>query len=209
MDITSAKERYNCVIDVCRTMEPASIIEIGVHKGARARRFVHDCLLQGGTYTGYDAFDELEDHDAVFNGKGPSSERHSLAAIKRPGVEARLIKGYTDQTLEPDTAADFVFIDADHRTDAIWRDFRAVQNSRLICFDDVVFDGPENAGALPIMRHLETLDEWETAIVNFRVPFKPRGYTAIGFAWHFGAIEYETISMIEYYCEQANTEYLK
>lgn len=199
MDITSAKSRYQCVIEVCKTMEPHSIIEIGVHKGSRAKRFVHDCLISGGSYRGYDAFDLLKDQDTVYNGKGPADQRISEIVTRRPDCDVKLIRGFTEDTLEPESQADFVFIDADHRTEAIWQDFRRVQNSRLICFDDVVFSGPDGAGALPIMQHLEAQDSWETAIVPFRVPFKPSGYTAIGFAWHLGAIEEGTEDMIDYW----------
>jgi predicted O-methyltransferase YrrM len=122
--------------------------------------------------------------------------------VQHESKNTELIRGFTDDTLEPGTGADFVFIDGDHRTDAIWRDFRKIRdNSKLICFDDVVFDGPENAGAKPIMDHLAVQEGWETRIVPFAIPFKPQGICSIGFAWQKGTVDSMVLDIIDYWAE--------
>lgn len=202
MDITKPETRYECILEVCKLHEPSSIIEIGVHKGARARRFINECLLTNGVYTGYDAFDLLKDHESVFNGKGPGNESIAHMRIQSDRHETRLIKGFTEDTLDRDTVADFVFIDGDHRTSAIWRDFSRVKGSELIVFDDVVINGPEGAGAAPILDHIDTMDEFEYQVIPFRIPFKPSGTCAIAFVWRPGSIESETRDMIHWWAEE-------
>ena len=189
-DATSAKTRYQAIIDVCRQLQPTAVIEIGVHRGARTRHFLdilaHHPYTSSTTYEGYDAFDGLEDHDEVYNGKGPASLKAVELVLKsQPSVYSTLHKGMTSNTLwNNPNSADFVFIDGDHRTDAIRKDFGSVSHgSKMICFDDVVENGPQGAGALPIIQELEQDPAWCVERLKTRVSFKPYGECGIAFVW--------------------------
>lgn len=135
--------RYNFLIDVINKIKPKSIIEIGVHSGKRAEAMCGHALIhcKSLTYTGYDLWQDLEEHDLVSNGKGPSHIKtvdKKLAGLRRncPLFNYQLIKGDTAITLKPDTRADLVFIDGDHRDWAIQRDYDRSSSSPVIVLDD-------------------------------------------------------------------------
>jgi hypothetical protein len=189
MDVTSAKLRYQIIIDAVNLLNPKSVIEIGVHNGARARHFCAN-IQRGGSYRGYDAWDLIEDHSVVYNGKGPGSFEKTKQVLDSytSKLKVELIQGFTQDTLwGKKVSADFVFIDGDHRTHAIHNDFEAVQNSKLICFDDCVQNGPAHVGAQPIVDRLEQ-QGWQVIQIPTRVGFVSgqegvSAWNEIAFAW--------------------------
>lgn len=215
MDLTDAKLRYNIVVDVCAKLKPKSVIEIGVHNGSRSARFC-ETIPQGGSYTGYDAWDLVKDHGEVYNGKGPGNKLKAQRMLMKHStrIKCDLIEGWTYDTLwDKPVSADFVFIDGDHRTDAIRKDFEAVSESKLICFDDCVQNGPEDAGAQPIVDDL--MDQgWCIRQIPMRVGFVGReqgiaGWNEIAFAWQYKAIPKEVEQTIEQWYETIQAECVK
>jgi hypothetical protein len=57
----------------------------------------------------------------------------------------KFFPGMTSETLwKNHNIADFVFIDGDHRIEAIESDFNSVKNSKVIIFDDYYITGEHN-----------------------------------------------------------------
>lgn len=147
-------KRYDQLIELVRKHQPRTIVEIGVHKGIRARKMCE--AVEGDVhYVGYDVFDTMDAafQEAALNGKGPPSEaevRRRLDNLKadKPGFTYELIVGDTRDTLHGKAIeADFVFIDGDHRIDAIIGDYMAVADSKIVALDDWYKPGKD--GSIP------------------------------------------------------------
>jgi len=143
--------RYQQLVVLIHLAKPKTIIEIGVHQGHRAALMAKAALQHGQVkYVGYDVFDTLGEQfqEEAYNGKGMVTEaeaRETLDAIEGD-FSYSLIVGDTRETLHgQDIRADFVFIDGDHRVDAIRKDYEAVQHSELVVFDDYYQDGPDTS----------------------------------------------------------------
>jgi len=135
--------RYEYILDVIDILKPESIIEIGVAKGVNAVKMVQKAGFNV-EYTGYDVFDysDKEWHHMVGNGKESKPVEHIRKMVEPLCSETTLVKGMTQDTLWSNPKeADLVFLDGDHRVDAIQGDFDAVKNSKVVIFDDYYIDG--------------------------------------------------------------------
>jgi hypothetical protein len=147
-------KRYDQLIEIVRKRQPKTIVEVGVHRAIRA---VKMCAAVEGEvhYVGYDVFDTMgaDFQEAALNGKGEPTEAAARARLddlrsKKPDFTYELIVGDTRETLHGKSIeADLVFIDGDHRIEAIIGDFLAVADSKVIALDD--WYKPGKNGALP------------------------------------------------------------
>ncbi|MFO0271375.1 MAG: class I SAM-dependent methyltransferase [Gemmatimonadota bacterium] len=151
--------RYDQFRDIIAAHKPTTIVEIGVHEGRRAVFMVREALRHVARvdYFGFDVFETLgpEFQEAALNGKGMAYEhvaRDALTREERTHGASRfgwtLTVGDTRTTLAArNVVADLVFIDGDHRLDAIRSDYEAVKGSRVVVFDD--YYQPDARGAMP------------------------------------------------------------
>jgi hypothetical protein len=136
-------KRYDQMFALIDKVKPERIIEVGVHRGIRAAKLCARALVyrQAVDYTGFDVFDTM---DAVFleqalKGKGAPSEAAAASRLNSLGaaLSHRFVVGDTRLTMHgTEQAADFAFIDGDHRVDAIAGDYAAVAGARCVVFDD-------------------------------------------------------------------------
>lgn len=135
--------RYEYLLEIIKVIEPESIIEIGVAKGTNAVKMLK-AAGRNVKYIGYDVFDFTDKafHKKVGNGKEVWSREKIKGILTSVGNDVSLVKGLTQDTLwkEP-KSADLVFLDGDHRIDAIRGDFKAVTGSRVVVFDDFYVKG--------------------------------------------------------------------
>jgi hypothetical protein len=139
-------------------LKPHSVVEIGVHRALRAASVCERALRYGPVdYVGYDVFETMDQafQEAAMNGKGMPTQAeaaHRLRRISdrwRPQFAWRFVVGDTRKTLHGrHIKADFVFIDGDHRVEAIEGDYAALAGSPCVVFDDYYV--PDAAGKLPI-----------------------------------------------------------
>jgi predicted O-methyltransferase YrrM len=138
--------RYQQLSGLIDDAKPQTIVEIGTHVGARAVMMCLQALKHNDQvrYIGYDLFDEANpDTDRIeMNGKGrapmvTARKRLDEIAGKHPQFSYTLVKGNTRDTLHGDKiAADFVFIDGGHSVETIRGDYKAVEGSKVVVFDD-------------------------------------------------------------------------
>lgn len=152
--------RYNWIYDIIDHAKPQTIVEIGVHNGARALGMAQRALQyhKEVTYWGYDLWEFMQDHEAALNGKGPSKRikvETNLATLKRQhtGFRYNLVQGDHEHTVPEGLEVDLVFIDGDHRREAIDRDYRRVRTSRVVIFDDHYTPEIPGMGANDIRKH--------------------------------------------------------
>jgi hypothetical protein len=144
--------RYDWLKVIIDFVHPKKIAEIGVHNGARAWRMcewagVHSKEIE---YWGFDLWELLEDHKEVYNGKGPSHKalaERELRRVTNTAVKTYLIQGDHETTVPEGFRSDLVFIDGDHRTFAIQRDYDRVKSSKVVVFDDHYSPEVEGMGA--------------------------------------------------------------
>lgn len=144
--------RYLQLLELIDQYKPKSIIEIGVWNGQNAIRMINRARAhhQNVTYTGYDLFEDAtaETDKKEFNVKGHNHVKAVAAEIKAAtGITPTLIKGDTNQTLKPNTVADFVFLDGGHSVETIASDYERVKASKVVVLDD--YYTPEVNGACP------------------------------------------------------------
>lgn len=161
-------KRYNQLLPLIDEVKPRVIVEVGVHKGIRARLMLKQALRHRSevTYIGYDVFDTMgkKFQRQALNGKGMVAQVHAerlLETIK--GATHSFVVGDTRETLHGHIVdADFAFIDGDHRLEAIRGDFAALRNCRVVVFDDYFREG--GTGPMPNIdvyganRIIESLD---------------------------------------------------
>lgn len=142
-------KRYKQLVDLVRFAQPATIIEIGTNKGARAELLCREALRYRDKvhYTGYDLFeDATRANDAAeMNGKAAACEADVAARLSAlPGVTFDLVRGNTKATLHgTEIYADLVFIDGGHSVETIRGDYEAVKGSNVIAFDDYYASGAD------------------------------------------------------------------
>ncbi len=150
-------DRYAQLVDLVRRVRPATIVEVGVHRAARARLLCREALALSPRvhYIGFDVFETMDPafHEAAMNGKGIPAEREARKALDdlmllNPGrfsYELRI--GDTRQTLHGQRfGVDLAWIDGDHRVEAILGDYLALRDSRVIALDDYIESGPAGEG---------------------------------------------------------------
>ena len=147
--------RYSQLQTLIALVKPRTIVEIGTHRGNSAVAMCLEALKHRSKvhYAGFDVFDTKDEefHRRAFNGKGAFSKQiveERLESIRSQfsSFTFELIEGETSSTLHGRSVrADFVFLDGDHRVEAIIRDYAAVAKSRVIVFDDF-FDPSSSQG---------------------------------------------------------------
>lgn len=145
--------RYSQLQTLVALLKPRTIIEVGTNRGDSALRLSREALKHRSKvhFIGFDVFDTKDEdfHRRVFNGKGSYNrqfvhDRLQSITLEHPSFTFELIEGDTSETLHHRRMrADFVFIDGDHRHEAIARDYAAVAASDVIVFDD--FYDPNSA----------------------------------------------------------------
>jgi hypothetical protein len=150
-------DRYSQLLSIVDKVKPATIVEVGVHRGIRADMMCRAALLHRPdvTYFGFDVFasESMEFHALALNGKGAPSEAQARTRLSAIGAafmrfNYRLFVGDTRVTLHNDPIkADFAFIDGDHRVSVIRGDYEALKDSGCIVFDD--YYTPGRSGELP------------------------------------------------------------
>lgn len=140
--------RYDQLIELAARKKPDVLIEIGTHRGARARLLKAHCKR----YVGFDLWEHGNDatDKRESNGKGRSTRQQAEQALA--GITFALIGGDTRDTLpecvRQGMKADFVFIDGGHSVETIasdWANVRQMLNpGAVVVFDD--YYEPERAG---------------------------------------------------------------
>lgn len=154
-------KRYRQFADIIETMQPQTIIEIGVAQGHNAVSLCIAALRHHETvhYIGYDLFERSfkTDKDEK-NNKSVATEEEIAEKLRAiPGLTFELVKGDTRKTLHgTEQSADLVFIDGGHSVETIRGDYEAVKNSSVIVFDDYYTSGvdTEKFGCNKIVENL-------------------------------------------------------
>lgn len=138
--------RYSQLQTLVALVKPRTIVEIGTHRGNSALAMCLEALKHRSKvhYVGFDVFDTKDEdfHRRALNAKGAFSkqvvhDRLESICSQFPSFTFELIEGETSSTLHGRSMqADFVFIDGDHRVEAINCDYAAVAKSSVIVFDD-------------------------------------------------------------------------
>lgn len=139
--------RYEELLRLAAQKNPQVLIEIGTHRGKRARSLAPLCRH----YYGFDLWEAGNDETDLRerNGKGRST---MIDVLKLVGSQAELIQGDTRVTLQAfvnrGIKADFVFIDGGHSVETITSDFywisKILNPKAVVVFDD--FYEPEVPG---------------------------------------------------------------
>ena len=138
--------RYQYLLIGVTLTKPKSIIEIGLAQGERAYQMIQLASKYKANvrYTGYDVFHTKNSswHRMVGNGKQVASKEVIKSLLNNLSKNISLIEGMTSETLwlNPQKA-DYVWLDGDHRVEAIQKDFEALKKSRVIVFDDYYVNG--------------------------------------------------------------------
>lgn len=149
-------KRYEQLYPLIKAAKPATIVEVGVHRGMRALMMCEEAcgVRKAVRYIGFDVFETMPQsfHDAALNGKGipqraMAEARMQSVSERFPGFSWEFREGDTRDTLHGHkVAADFAFIDGDHRVEAIRGDALGL-DCPLMVFDDYYLAGPD--GRLP------------------------------------------------------------
>lgn len=140
--------RYDRLIALATQKKPDVLIEIGTHKGARAKLLKAHCKK----YYGFDLWESGNDvtDKRESNGKGRSTKAQAEQALA--GADFELIAGDTRETLpafwERGIEVDFAWIDGGHSIETIDSDWRWIRRmlapGAVVVFDD--YYTPERAG---------------------------------------------------------------
>lgn len=189
-------KRYDQMFGLIDQVKPASIVEVGVHRGIRAAKLCDQALKHSPRvrYTGFDVFDTMDAkfQDAALNGKGAPSESQARERLSgcAAGLSFRFVVGDTRMTLHGKSVkADFVFIDGDHRVEAIAGDYAALAGAKCVVFDD--YYRPDEDGATPDLSLYganQLVDSLEAAGLRVEVlpiadKCKHGGYSHLAVVW--------------------------
>lgn len=150
-------KRYAQMIPIIAELKPSVIVEVGVHKGVRGSALSLEALRHSShvRYIGYDVFDTMGEQfqrDALNGKRTPTQARARQAfdpiASQHTAFTYTFHVGDTRKTLHGRSLdADFVFIDGDHRVEAIRGDYLALKDAPVVVLDDFYMPGP--TGSLP------------------------------------------------------------
>ena len=138
--------RYEFLIESIHIIKPKKIIEIGLAQGLRSFQMIKEANFFNKEieFCGYDVFDTKDQnwHKIVGNGKQVYSQSDISRILMPLDANIKFFPGMTSDTLwKNHNTADLVFIDGDHRIEAIKKDFNSVKNSKVIVFDDYYITG--------------------------------------------------------------------
>ena len=159
--------RYEYLLDIIKVVKPENSIEIGVAKGDNAVKMIQTAGFNV-EYTGFDVFDwsDKEWHKLVGNGKKVLDENTIRGKLEPHCSQVDLVKGFTQDTLwDKGYSADFVFLDGDHRAEMIKGDYEAVEDSKVIVFDDY-YTAPNGPFAAPEFGCNAVVDEFDWKLVT-------------------------------------------
>lgn len=150
--------RYDQIVPILERKKPAVSVEIGVHKGHRARIIAQHSQM----YYGFDLWemgDEALDK-AEYNGKGRSLKQHAKDSLA--GRNYELIQGNTLETLpeflKRGVLVDFAFVDGGHSKPTIASDWHWLRQmlapGAIVVFDDYYVPESLWFGCNDIMRDL-------------------------------------------------------
>lgn len=142
--------RYEYLIDSIHVIKPKTIIEIGLAQGLRSYQLIKEAKIFNSevSFFGYDVFDTKDAnwHNMVGNAKKVSSQSEIEKYLEPLNCNIKMHPGMTSETLWlKNNKADIVFIDGDHRIEAIEKDFNSVKESKIIAFDDYYTSGEHNS----------------------------------------------------------------
>ena len=172
--------RYSQLVALVSKYKPKHIVEVGVHRGVRAALMMGEALRRSRevAYTGFDVFDTESPafHEAALNGKGIVTQQEAASRLGLNTLRAsvRFVVGDTRETLHKHPiAADFAFIDGDHRVEVIRGDAAAI-DAPVLVFDDYYKTGP--GGRCPdLTRYGANVVVEELAAAGRRVEILPAG----------------------------------
>ncbi len=188
--------RYQKIVDLVGEVKPATIVEIGVYNGERAKLMSAEALRYRPRvkYKGYDLFEDasLETDAAEFNAK----RNHSVAIVsarleafkkEHRGFSYKLIKGNTNDTLKGiHLKPDFAFIDGGHSVLTIYNDYEAVRDSGFVLFDDYYLPNatgqcPDTKlfGANEVVDEMMGLHGYDVKIINTHDMVAGGGYVCL------------------------------
>lgn len=153
--------RVQHLVDLIDLHRPQVITEVGFAKGATAQMMIGRAsrYQREIEYHGFDLFEEGYTDDIIrreFQGKRPTAYEKACAHMRAlaerlhdEGITLRwfLHRGPTTETLHTDAAAkarvaDLVYLDGGHSYQTILHDYEALQQSKIIVFDDFYHDRP-------------------------------------------------------------------
>ena len=132
--------RYDQIVPILEKKKPKVSVEIGVHKGHRAKIIA----AYSGMYYGFDVWEKGDAalDKAEYNGKGRSTRKDASDSLK--GHAHELIQGFTQETLpefvKRGVLVDFAFVDGGHAKDTIASDWQFLSQilapGATVVFDD-------------------------------------------------------------------------
>jgi len=127
-------------------IKPSRICEVGTHDGKSATQMCLYLLQMGLSvdYTGYDLFEEANEHTHKIGKNGKGTGRLGIASAKLRTLREkyptkfnyRLIQGDSTVTLNTPQKYDFAFIDGGHNYEIVKHDFEMLKETPVIVFDD-------------------------------------------------------------------------
>lgn len=151
--------RYDEVIALAEAKKPKNLIEIGTHRGGRAKLLKQHCQR----YFGFDLWEGGNPHTDAreLNGKGRSTIAQAEQALA--GCNFELIPGDTRLTLakfaQRGIMIDFVFIDGGHSIETISSDWywslQMLAPGAIVVFDDYYEPERDGFGCNRIAKEIE------------------------------------------------------
>ncbi len=151
--------RYDKLIELAAEKKPNVLIEIGTHRGARAKVLKYHCKR----YYGFDLWEagDVDTDRRESNGKGRSTRAQAEASLA--GADFELIAGDTRETLpqfaERGVKVDFAWIDGGHSVETIGSDWRYVRQmlapGAVVVFDDYYEPERDGFGCNRIVAEIE------------------------------------------------------
>lgn len=151
--------RYDQIEPILRQKRPAVSVEIGVHRGHRAKIIASHSAM----YYGFDVWEmgDSELDKAEYNGKGRSMRKEAEASLKP--FKHELVQGFTQDTLpefvKRGVLVDFAFVDGGHSKATIASDWHYLSQilapGAIVVFDDYYVPESPLFGCNDVVRNLK------------------------------------------------------